>query len=140
MAYKSFKSLFSGDLREINGLIDDFDDCDFYQKRCSIRLSTQPLVLWRDSMKCAMRKIWPYMSNEERKHFKGKWKDSLQLGKVTKQRRTPEGTVTEIDIKKYNSYKNAFSEMTRLLRGYASKHNMLLTNKKSTNWEEPDDW
>ncbi len=140
MAYSNFKSLFDASLRELNGLIDDFDDCDFYQKRSAVKYDIKPLRLWRDSLRCALRKVWPYMNSKERKNFKDQWKKTLTLGKIIKRVRTKDGYVNKIDSLIYNRYRLSFSEITKLLRFYASKKEMLIRNKRGNNWEEPSEW
>jgi hypothetical protein len=141
MADKNFKSFFDASLREVNGLLDDFDDCDFYQKRSSIIYGLQPLRLWRDSLRCAARKVWPLMTTEEKKKFSTRWKASLKLGKVYVKKKSPEGSYYQIDNKVYVLYRNSLADLTKLLRHYAFAHGMLLRDKKSgKGMDVPDEW
>ena len=84
--------------------------------------------------------VVPKLTKEEKEGLDRKWKELKEIGKITKIKRTEEGKKKVLDLNKFHLYWEGLIDIEKILRILADSKGMLLTNKKTEESEDPDEW
>ena len=140
-AYNKVATEFNSNQLRIISLNDLIDDCNHYRRLAYINNpNVEALKFWRNTLKSIELDVVPKLSKEEKAGLEKKWIELKQIGKITKIKRTQEGNRKVLDLTKFHLYWEGLIDIEKILRILADSKGMLLTNKKTEESEDPDEW
>lgn len=115
-------------LISLNKLLDDCNE--FSTLSYTNGYNIEYLKLWRNTLKSIYREIRPKLDNKSTKKIIVMFRSAVDIGKIFKNNRTPNGIIKILDPKQFKKHWVLLDKIEEKLRIEADSKGMLMTNKQ----------